>query len=165
MSGSFRPRLLRDAAAALPTEPQAVVETFLAALCAGDFDTAAELLDEHAVWINVGLPTVRGRDRMLALLRPLGRPGRSFEVYLHAIAVNGRTVLTDRTDAVVLGPLRFQIWVAGRFDVHHGRIVLWRDSFDLVDSLRALVRGVAGIVVPALRPPAPQSPDVAPGRH
>jgi limonene-1,2-epoxide hydrolase len=101
----------------------------------------------------------------MAFLRPLGKPGRSFEVYLHAIATNGRTVLTDRTDAIVLGPLRFQIWVAGRFDVHNGHIVLWRDSFDYADVLRALVRGVVGVVLPAARPPAPQSPDVAPGRH
>jgi limonene-1,2-epoxide hydrolase len=164
MTGSFRPRILRDAAA-LPTEPQPVVETFLAALSAGDFDTAGELLDEHVTWINVGLPTVRGRTRTLGAFRPLSRPGRGFEVYLHAIAANGRTVLTERTDAVVLGPLRFQIWVAGRFDVHNGRVVLWRDSFDFADSLRALARGLLGVVVPPLRPPAPQSPDVAPGRH
>lgn len=157
--------MLRDAAAAPPTDPQAVVETFLAALVSGDFDTAAELLDEHVTWVNVGLPTVHGRQRVIALLRPLGKPGRSFEVYLHATAANGRTVLTERTDAIMLGRLRFQLWVCGRFDVHNGRIVLWRDSFDFADSLRALLRGVAGAVAPQLRPPAPQSPDVAPGRH
>ena len=164
MSSSFRPRMLRDATA-LPTEPQAVVETFLAALAAADFETAGELLDEHVTWVNVGLPTVRGRARTMALMQPLGKPGRAFEVYLHAIAANGRTVLTERTDAVVAGRLRFQIWVNGRFDVHNGRIVVWRDSFDFADSLRAVLRGVAGALVPKLQPPAPQSPDVAPGRH
>jgi limonene-1,2-epoxide hydrolase len=156
--------MLRDAAT-LPTEPQAVVETFLAALAAADLDTAAELLDEHVTWVNVGLPTVRGRQRTMALMQSLGKPGRAFEVYLHAIASNGRTVLTERTDAIVLGRLRFQIWVTGRFDVHNGRIVLWRDSFDFADSLRAMLRGVAGALIAPLRPPAPQSPDVAPGRH
>lgn len=156
--------MLRDAAT-LPTEPQAVVETFLAALGAADLETAAELLDEHVTWVNVGLPTIRGRQRTMALLQSLGKPGRSFEVYLHAIATNGRTVLTERTDAIVIGRLRFQIWVTGRFDVHNGRIVLWRDTFDFSDSLRAMLRGVAGALIGALRPTAPQSPDVAPGRH
>jgi limonene-1,2-epoxide hydrolase len=163
-SASFRPRILRDAAT-LPTEPQAVVETFLAALAAGDVDTAAELLDDHVAWSNVGLPTVRGRARTMALLRPLARPGLAFEVYLHAIAANGRTVLTDRTDAFQVGRLRIQVWVNGHFDVHEGRIVTWRDSFDYLDALRAFVRGLAGAVVAQLRPAAPQSPDVAPGRH
>jgi limonene-1,2-epoxide hydrolase len=164
MSSSFRPRILRDAAT-LPTEPQAVVETFLAALAAGDIDTAGELLDDHVTWSNVGLPTIRGRARALALLRPLEKPGRTLEVYLHAVATNGRTVLTDRTDAFELGRLRIQIWVNGHFNVHNGRIVMWRDSFDYLDTFRAVVRGLAGAVLPQLRPAAPQSPDVAPGRH
>jgi limonene-1,2-epoxide hydrolase len=165
MSGSsFRPRILHDASVR-PTEPQAVVEAFLGALTAGDLDTAADLLDERVTYVNVGMPTIRGRRRTIGLLRPLGRPGRAFEVYLHAIAVNGDTVLTDRTDVLVFGRCRFQFWVTGRFDVRDGRIVLWRDSFDYVDILRGLVRGVAGALVPALRPSAPGSPDVPPGRH
>jgi limonene-1,2-epoxide hydrolase len=156
--------MLRDAAA-LPTEPQAVVETFLAAVAAGNLETAAELLDEHVAYTNVGLPTIRGRHRAVAFLAPLRKPSRGFEVYLHAVATNGRTVLTERTDVLVFGPVRMQFWVTGRFDVHNGRIVLWRDSYDYFDMLRAVVRGAVGALVPAARPAAPQSPDVAPGRH
>lgn len=164
MNGSFRPRVLRDAA--LPhTDPQAVVETFLGALAAGDMNTASELLDEHVTYINVGLPTVRGRRRAMGFLRPLARPHWAFEVYLHAVAADGGTVLTERTDALCIGPLRLQFWVTGRFDVQDGRITFWRDSFDYVDMTRALLRGLAGVLVPAIRPAAPGSPDVAPGRH
>jgi limonene-1,2-epoxide hydrolase len=164
MSGSFQPRILHDVSVR-PTEPRAVVEAFLGALAAADFGTAADLLDEHVTYVNVGMPTVRGRRRTVGVLRPLARPGLSFEVYLHAIAANGGSVLTDRTDVLVFGPCRFQFWVTGRFDVRDGRITLWRDSFDYLDILRALVRGLIGAVVPALRPKAPGSPDVAPGRH
>jgi len=164
MGPSFTPRLLHDVATRL-TEPAEVVEAFLAALAANDFGTAAELLDEDVTYINVGLPAIHGRHRTIGLLKPLARPGARFEVYLHALAVNGSTVLTDRTDVLVFGRLRLQFWVTGRFDVVDGRITLWRDSFDYVDLLRSVVRGVAGAVVPALRPGAPQSPDVQPGRH
>jgi len=164
MNGSFRPRILHDVTVR-PIEPQAVVEAFLGSLAAADFGTVADLLDEHVTYVNVGMPTVRGRRRTVKVLRPLARPGLSFEVYLHAIATNGRTVLTDRTDVLVFGPCRIQFWVTGRFDVQDGRITLWRDSFDYVDFLRAVLRGLIGAVVPALRPTAPGSPDVAPGRH
>jgi limonene-1,2-epoxide hydrolase len=164
MTGSFRPRILHDVAVR-PTEPQAVVEAFLGALAAADMATASELLDEHVTYVNVGMPTIRGRRRTIRLLRPLARPGRSFEVYLHAIATNEGTVLTDRTDVLVLGRCRFQFWVTGRFDVRDGQITLWRDSFDYLDLLRAVARGIAGAVVPALRPTAPGSPDVTPGRQ
>ncbi|MBN9618697.1 MAG: hypothetical protein J0H43_03060, partial [Actinobacteria bacterium] len=89
----------------------------------------------------------------------------TFEVYLHSIAVNGPTVLTERTDVLVLGPVRLQFWVTGRFDVRDGLISLWRDSFDYLDCTRALLRGLLGAVAPALRPAAPVSADIAPGRH
>jgi limonene-1,2-epoxide hydrolase len=161
---SFRPRVLHDAALR-HIDPQAVVEAFLGALAAGDMDTAADLLDEDVIYVNVGFPAVRGRRRTIGLLRALARPHWSFEVYLHAIAANGATVLTERTDALSIGPLRLQFWVAGRFDVQDGRISLWRDSFDYLDTFRALIRALAGVLIPPLRPSAPGAPDVAPGRH
>lgn len=164
MSGSFRPRVLRDVTVHL-SDPQAVVEAFLGALAAGDLDMAGDLLDEHVTYVNVGLPTLRGRRRAIGFLRPLARPGWSFEVYLHAIAANAGTVLTERTDVLSFGPLRMQFWVAGRFDVQDGRITLWRDSFDYLDTFRAFVRGLLGVVVPPLRPRAPGSAEVAPGRR
>jgi limonene-1,2-epoxide hydrolase len=164
MTGSFRPRVLHDVAAR-PTEPQAVVEAFLATLVAGDFSGAAELMNEHITYVNVGMPPVHGRRRAIGLLRPLARPGAAFEVYLHAIAANGATVLTDRTDVLVFGRLRLQFWVTGRFDVHDGQITLWRDSFDYVDLLRSFGRGLLGALIPSLRPLAPATPSAVPGRH
>jgi limonene-1,2-epoxide hydrolase len=164
MTGSFRPRILHDVAAR-PTEPQAVVEAFLAALVGADLGTAEALLHKHVTYVNVGLPAIRGRRRTIAVLRGLARPAVSFEVYLHAIAANEGTVLTDRTDVLVFGPCRFQFWVTGRFDVRDGQITLWRDSFDYVDILRAVVRGLVGAVIPAVRPGVPASADVPPGRH
>lgn len=164
MSGPFTPRLLRDASVP-PTEPRAVVEAFLAALAGPDLDAAEALLDEHVRYVNVGLPTVRGRRRTIGVLRPLARPGISFEVYLHAVAVEGPTVLTERTDVLVFGPVRLQFWVTGRFDVHDGRITLWRDSFDYLDCTRALLRGLLGAVAPVLRPAPPVNAEAAPGRH
>jgi limonene-1,2-epoxide hydrolase len=164
MSGSFKPRLLHDVTVR-PSQPQAVVEAFLAALAGPDLAGAAALLDEEITYVNVGLPPIHGRRRTVGVLKQLTRPGVSFEVYLHAIAANGPVVLTERTDVLVLGRLRMQFWIAGRFDVHDGQITLWRDSFDYLDMLRSFVRGLAGAVVPALRPAPPSSAETAPGRH
>ena len=71
---------------------------------------------------------------------------------IHRIAVNGASVLTERTDVLVIGPVRMQFWVCGVFEVHNGRITLWRDYFDMLDMLKGTVRGLVGAVVPALRP-------------
>lgn len=127
------------------------VEVFLAALQDQDIDAAGAVLDEHLVYQNVGFPTIRGRARAMKLFRSMeGRAG--FEVKTHRIAVNGSTVLTERTDALVFGRVRLQFWVCGVFEVTDGRITLWRDYFDMFDFTKALAHEVLGAVVPALRP-------------
>ncbi len=127
------------------------VEIFLAAMQDHDIDGAGAALDEHLVYQNVGFPTIRGRARAMKLFRSMeGRAG--FEVKIHRIAVNGSSVLTERTDALVFGRVRLQFWVCGVFEVTDGRITLWRDYFDMFDFTKALARGLLGAVIPALRP-------------
>ena len=127
------------------------VEVFLAALQNQDTDGAGAVLDENLVYENVGFPTIRGRARAMKLFGSMdGRAG--FEVKIHRIAVNGSSVLTERTDVLVIGPVRLQFWVCGVFEVRDGRITLWRDYFDMWDVTKALVRGIIGAVVPGLKP-------------
>lgn len=127
------------------------VEVLLSALQAQDTDGAGAVLDENLVYENVGFPTIHGRSRAMKLFR--GMEGRArFEVKTHRIAVNGSTVLTERTDALVFGPVRLQFWVCGVFEVRDGRITLWRDYFDMFDFTKAIARGLVGAVIPGLRP-------------
>jgi limonene-1,2-epoxide hydrolase len=128
-----------------------VVETFLYALQDEDFDTVDAALADTIVWQNVGYVTLQGRQRIVKILRSgQGRVG--FEVKIHRIAADGNTVLTERTDAIVIGPLRLQFWVCGVFEVHAGRITLWRDYFDIWDIAKGTLRGLAATVFPSLRP-------------
>lgn len=148
----------------LPTEPQGVTEAFLAALAALDIDAAMGLVADDVVYVNVGFPAVRGRKRLGEVLHGLERPSAGFEVYLHAIAADGPVVLTERTDVLLYGRMRAQFWVCGRFDVHDGKITLWRDAFDFVDIARGTLRGLAAMVLPSLKPKAPTDLAAAPGR-
>lgn len=137
-------------------EPAEIVRSFLLALQAGELDQALALVADDIVYTNVSLPTLRGRARIDRLFRPALESGRGgFRVHFHTVAANGQTVLTERTDALIFGPIEQRIWVYGRFDVIDGRIVLWRDSFDWLDLLIGLIRGVAGALVPALNRPWP----------
>jgi limonene-1,2-epoxide hydrolase len=138
--------------------PRPVVEQFLDLLRAGDIDGAAELLGVDVEYTNVGLPMVRGRERVRRLSRAtLGRAGAGFEVYVHAISADGPIVLTERTDVLKFGRMRVQLWVCGRFDVHDGQIVVWRDYFDYVAFAAATIRGLLGMVFPALRAKPPST--------
>jgi limonene-1,2-epoxide hydrolase len=72
-------------------------------------------------------------------------------VKIHRIAADGAAVLTERTDALIFGPLRLQFWACGIFEVHNGRITLWRDYVDVYDMLKATVRGIAALALPSLK--------------
>jgi limonene-1,2-epoxide hydrolase len=138
--------------------PTLVVERFLEMLRSGDIDEAVELLAVDVEYKNVGLPTVRGRERVSRLFRAtLGRAGAGFDVYVHAISADGRTVLTERTDVLEFGRLRVQFWVCGRFDVRDAQIVLWRDYFDQMNIAAATIRGLLGTVLPAVRAKPPST--------
>lgn len=129
----------------------ATVEKFLFALRDKDLHTADSLLDDNLVYQNVGFPTIRGRARAVKLFEGMRRPSFGFDVKFHKIAADGATVLTERTDALIVGRVRLNFWVCGAFEVHDGRITLWRDYFDMFDVTKAIVRGLAGAVVPALQ--------------
>ncbi len=75
-----------------------------------------------------------------------------FEVKFHRNVAEGGTVLNERTDAMIFGPLRLQFWVCGVFEVHDGRITLWRDYFDSSTSWQGAAPRIVGVAVPALRP-------------
>jgi limonene-1,2-epoxide hydrolase len=126
------------------------VEGFLNALQDADFETVDAALDDNLVYENVGLSRIRGGRRTVKLLRKMeGRIG--FEVKIHRVAADGAAVLTERTDALMFGPLRIQFWACGIFEVHDGRITLWRDYVDVYDMLKGFVRGLAGLVIPSLK--------------
>lgn len=115
-----------------------------------DYETADAALDDNLVYQNVGLPTIHGSNKTITLWRKMaGRIG--FEIKIHRIVADGDAVLCERADAVIVGPLRVQFWVCGVFEVHNGRITLWRDYFDFFDLFKATVRGLAALAIPSLK--------------
>ena len=75
----------------------------------------------------------------------------NWDVKIHRIASDGATVLTERIDAVIAGPFTAYFWVCGVFEVHDGRITLWRDYFDVMDLIKGMIRGLIAIAIPSLR--------------
>lgn len=117
------------------------VQAFLRALERRDVAAARELLHADVVYQNVPFPPARGLHAVEKQLRALERYFTGFEVVHHNIAANGSVVLTERTDVLVVGPVRAAFWVCGTFELRDGKIVLWRDRFDFVDVTWALIRG------------------------
>lgn len=134
------------------TESASVVVEFLRALAAYDVDAALDLVVDDLVYSNVSLPTIYGRDRLERIARPWLRPGRmGFNVHLNHVATEGNVVLTDRVDELSFGRFASRFWVYGRFVIgDDGKIAVWRDSFDWLDVTIGNLRGLAGLISPAL---------------
>ena len=109
--------------------PQQTVEAFIARINAMETESALGLLAEDIVYDNVPMPTIHGRDATRTFLAQM--PYDAAEWIVHAIAANGVTVLTERTDRFHLGGKWLEIRVMGTFEVRDGSITHWRDYFDL----------------------------------
>ena len=119
--------------------PIGVVESFLGALQDKKFDRAVSLLADDVVYQNVPFPADRGKSAVVRTLKLFERLVTKFEVQMRNIAAQGGTVLTERVD-VLSGPLLYlDIKVCGTFEVRDGKIVLWRDYFDLVETTAKLL--------------------------
>ncbi|OHT88060.1 limonene-1,2-epoxide hydrolase family protein [Mycobacteroides saopaulense] len=137
----------------VPTRSIEIVEEFWDAMRRSDLAALNLLLDDDVRWENVGLPTVRGHATVMRALSSLNLPGAGFDVKIHRITANGNTVMTERTDVVIVGPLHIAFWVCGVTEVSaDGKLTLWRDYADVWNITKGLTRGVLGILVPALRP-------------
>jgi limonene-1,2-epoxide hydrolase len=134
-----------------PDSSVEIVNRFLNAMQDGDVEAVIGLVADEIVYTNVSLPTIRGKDRFSRGVRSYYRHHLGFQVVVLRIAGNGSSVLTERTDALILGPFRMQFWVCGVFEVENGQITLWRDYFDWRSTTLAALRGLAGIFLPSLR--------------
>ena len=132
--------------------PLEVVHAFLAAAQERDYDVSLPLLAEDVEYQNMPLPPVHGREAVRETLEALLAMCTDSEWVVHRELADGPLVMNERTDRFLLKGEWADLPVAGVFEVHDGRITLWRDYFDMFDMTKALVRGVAGAVIPALRP-------------
>jgi limonene-1,2-epoxide hydrolase len=117
----------------LETSPSAiaVVESFLRALERLDLDAAEALLADDVVYQNVPLPPDRGKQAAMRTLKLFTRFGDHFEARIKNIAERNGVVLTERTDVLGTKEAALEFWVCGTFEVKNGKIVAWRDYFDL----------------------------------
>jgi limonene-1,2-epoxide hydrolase len=136
--------------------PEETVTYFLNAMQEGDVESVIALAADDIIYTNVSLPTIRGKDRFSRAVRAYYRHHLGFQVVVHRIAGNGSSVLTERTDALLLGTFRMQFWVCGVFEVENGQVTLWRDYFDWRSTTLAMLRGLAGVLIPSLRAKLPR---------
>ena len=112
-------------------QPLDIVLRFCAAWSDLDIDRIVSFFTDDAVYHNMPLDPVTGRDAIRATIAGFtgGVDKVEFEV-LHA-APTGNVVLTERVDRFHAGGRVISLPVMGTFEVTGSSISAWRDYFDL----------------------------------
>ena len=99
---------------------------------------------ENSVFHNIPLQPCRGLKAIWAELAQVLDLADVVEWQVHAIAETGAgQVLTERTDRFRINGRWAEFRVMGIFEVRDGRILHWRDYFDLQQGLAALADSAA----------------------
>jgi len=121
--------------------PQETIKKFLAHWNAKEIDAACDMLSENVDYHNIPMEPIKGREASRGFLAAMG-DCESIDWQLHAIAANGDTVLTERTDCFNYADGRkLAIPLMGIFKVVDGEITEWRDYFDLGEFQRQMAGG------------------------
>lgn len=110
-------------------DAEETVLAFVAAWNALDQGRIHALMADQILYHNMPLKPVRGREAVKAHLDAWPVDACEWEVV--NIATKGNVVLTERVDRFVRGEDRIVVPVMGAFEVADGRIVQWRDYFDM----------------------------------
>jgi limonene-1,2-epoxide hydrolase len=108
-----------------------VVRRFCAAWSENDLDTIVDFFADDAVYHNIPIDPVTGRDAIRTMIAGFTQGVDHIEFRVDHIAASGNVVLTERVDVFVNGDRRIELPVMGTFEVADGRIAKWRDYFDL----------------------------------
>lgn len=123
--------------------PLHVVESFLTAFEAMDFDTALAFLADDVEYTNIPMGTVRGHAGVRQVLEPFFAPIHENEFLLLRKASDGPVVFLERLDRHRLDHGWRELPVNSAFEVHGGAITVWRDYFDLATAAKIHDGGVA----------------------
>jgi limonene-1,2-epoxide hydrolase len=114
----------------MATAQEKIVTEFLAAWPRKNVDELMSYFAPDAVYHNIPVPPIEGADAIRKVFE--GFVG-AFSIVLDVvnIASNGDLVFTERVDRFVMGNKKFDLPVNGVFELRNGKIVSFRDYFDL----------------------------------
>ena len=96
-----------------------------------DGATLAAYFTEAAVYHNIPMDPVRGREAIAKVLGGMGATMKSAGWEVKHQVAEGNVVMNERVDRFKMGEKDVAVRVVGVFEVEDGKIAAWRDYFDL----------------------------------
>lgn len=126
-----------------PLGPARVVEEFLAAFEAMDFDRALTYVADDVEYTNIPIGTVKGHTGLREVLAPFFAPIHENQFVVLRRADSGPVVCVERLDRHRLGDGWRELPVTGVFEVWNDKIAVWREYFDLTTAAKIHEPGAA----------------------
>ena len=120
----------------MSTPNEDVVRDFCAAWSRRSIDELLGYFATDAVYHNMPLEPVRGHESIRQVLQMFVPPAEEIEFELLQIASTGAVVFTERVDRFLIAGKKVELKVAGVFEIANGKIVAWRDYFDMASYTR-----------------------------
>lgn len=113
------------------SEPADIVRSFCAAWADGDLDQIIDFFTEDAVYHNIPLDPVAGKQAIRDTIAGFTAGADKIEFHVLHLAADGAIVLTERIDVFHLSTATIELPVMGTFEMQGDKIAAWRDYFDL----------------------------------
>lgn len=113
------------------SNPAEVVRAFTKAMEAMDFDAGVKYVADSLEYINGPNPPVKGPAGVRSELEPFFAPIEENEFIILREGAVGNVVFVERLDRHRVSQGWFELPVTGVYEVKDGKIVYWRDYFDL----------------------------------
>jgi limonene-1,2-epoxide hydrolase len=108
-----------------------VVGAFIEAIEKGDVERALQYMADDCEYDNVPMSKAIGHDEIRNTLAMFVSPDNPAAFKVLRQAATGDIVMNERVDSLKVAGKPVEVKVAGVWEVHAGKITLWRDYFDM----------------------------------
>ena len=111
--------------------PDQIIRLFCDAWSHEDLDEIMEYFDDAAIYHNIPMEVQEGKENIRGFIAGFLSMASSIEFeILHQVS-EGDVVMNERVDTLVMGENTIALPVMGIFELANGKIVKWRDYFDM----------------------------------
>lgn len=123
--------------------PLTVVRAMISAIEAKDVEAAVALMSDDISYENMPMKPMTGKSVVMKVLRGFLDPADEVDWQIISEIEHTDTVFNERLDRFKINGEWLELPIAGVFRVRDGKIVLWRDYFDMAtysDQLKNITR-------------------------
>ena len=113
------------------TENERIVTDFCRVFGRMDADELIDYFAPDAVYHNIPLPPLRGREEIYESLKGLANRFKELQIEILQQVSSGNIVMNERIDYMTFQDRRVALPIAGIFELENGKIKAWREYFDL----------------------------------